>query len=98
MAVVNFYSFYADWYDEYDNKDMHSNGIVAATSLTEAVEKIEKRLPYTDNLHIQALDDCDFIFLNREHYDLIQREGLGAFDVEEEFDDLYPDDGRYRCI
>lgn len=84
MAIINFYSFCADWYNDNNNKDMHSNGIVAATSLTEAVEKIEKRLPYTDNLHIQALDDCDFIFLDSPHYELLQREGLGAFDFNDE--------------
>lgn len=87
MAVINFYSFCADWYDDRDNKDMRSNGIVAATSLTEAVGKIEKRLPYTDNLHIQGLDDCDFIFLDSPHYELLQREGLSAFDFNYEDED-----------
>ena len=71
MAVINFYSFCADWYDDRDNKDMRSNGIVAATSLTEAVDKIEKRFPYPDNLHINGLDDCSFIFFEYRTYQFV---------------------------
>ena len=83
MTHIRFYSFSADWYREWTEEDAHSNGIVAAASMAEAVEKISNRLPYTDNLHIQELDDMDFIFLDNEHYDLIQREGIGAFDIED---------------
>ena len=81
MKSISFYSFSVDWYNEYEDKDQHTNGIVAANSLTEAVEKIAHRLPYADNLLINQLDDWDFIFLNNENYDLVQREGIGAFDL-----------------
>ena len=84
MTPINFYAFSADWYDEHHDKDTHSDGIVAATSMTEAVEKITHRLPYTDNLHIQQLDDWDFIFLDRPHYEKLMEDGLGAFDNEYE--------------
>lgn len=134
MASISFYAFETDWYAEGLECDKHSKGIVAATSLVEAVEKISRRLPYTNNLFIQELDDWDFIFMDNEHFDLVKREGIGAFDEseemdnvedefytegrdedehdtvymetifqndedeDEEFNDLYPDDGRYRCI
>lgn len=95
MTHIRFYSFSADWYNECTEKDAHSNGIVAAGSMAEAVEKISSRLPYTDNVHIQELDDMDFIFLDNEHFDLIQREGIGAFDIEDEDEDEDEDEENF---
>lgn len=54
-----------DWYDEYDDTERHEYLAMMAGSTAEAVESIEHRFPYSDNLVIHKHDDSRFIFLNK---------------------------------
>lgn len=57
------YAFSCDWID-LNEQERHSQGLTMASSLHEAVEAIENRLPDCWNLNIRQWDDCRFVFLN----------------------------------
>lgn len=74
-----------DWYDEYEDKDCHEYLAMMAGSTAEAVESIEQRFPYSDNLVIHKYDDSRFIFLNKTLFNrLLNTEAGLAYEEETE--------------
>lgn len=87
---VREYLFNCDWYDTFRDKEMHSQGIVMADTYSEAMEKLEHRLPYVNNIHITEYEEMDFIWLNKELYDKISNSEneYGLDDPDEELEKI----------
>ena len=84
MDYIREYLFKADWYDEYENKELTSYGLVMGNSYAEAMEKIEKRLPYACNIEITEYDESNFVWMNKSHYERLKNGDENMFDQEEE--------------
>lgn len=74
-----------DWYDEYEDKDLHEYIVVMAESTAEAIEAIEHRFTYTDNITIHKYDESRFIHLNKTLFNrLLNTEDGLAYEEETE--------------
>ena len=88
MQPINNYReflFECDYYDEWDDKEIHTCALVMAPTMHEAVEAIERRLPYCHNLHITEYDENQFVWMSQEHYNrLSNQDEPFMFDNDEE--------------
>ena len=81
---MRFYLFETEWYNEYKEDCEISKGLVCAASYSEAIGKIERRLPGNTWIRLQEMDDNNFIFMNEENYQKFAKENIYALDPEKE--------------
>lgn len=88
MEYIKEYLFKADWYDEYDDKELTSYGLVMGNSYAEAMEKIERRLPYAHNIEITEYFESNFVWMNKSNYERLKNGDEDMFDQEEEKEEI----------
>lgn len=83
----NVFAFQAHWYDDWNDTDGVSQGAVFAEDMTDAMDKIARRLPGTSCVMITELSDEDFIFMDEAHYAEFEHD-ISAFDKTDTEQDL----------
>ena len=82
------YLFDCDYVD-FNDEEHHVQAVMMAPSMHEAVEAIEKRLPYCSNLFITEYGDTQFLFMNKTLYNRLRNDedecGLDYDEEEEEY-------------
>ena len=82
------YLFECDYYDSWEDKEIHACALIMAPSMHEAVEAIEKRLPYCHNLHITQYDEYGFVWMSQKHYDRLSKQDEPYMFDEEEYPEV----------
>ena len=78
--------FKGHWYNEWRDEESDAYGIVVADGLSEAVRKLERRLPYLDNLEIKEVEDADeFFFFGETLYHQFKKDEYKVFYTDEEW-------------
>lgn len=88
MDYIREYLFKADWENEYENKEMTSYGLVMGNSYAEAMEKIERRLPYAHNIEITEYFESNFVWMNKSNYERLKNGDEDMFDQEEKEEEI----------